>query len=404
VSDNGVRPGPPVDWEEAERFRSCSPASRADAIEQLVALRAATEHELLALTLASVLEGDHVDDGLPDARLWVSHRLRVGWRTASRWAAAADALPELPAVRETLSEGRLSWEQLAAAVPFLSPDEDVDLAEDLPRMSVAEIEAEAKARRLRTTEDARDARRRRSLRWRRDRETTDVLYSGRLPLERAEQLNAVLDRMAHGAGPDENGIWLPMEVRRADALCELGDREHDADPGPDGSTVVIHVDQSLIDDDGVDANGHLAGENLERSAVLRRLCDTDIEFSVDGPDGATVGIGRASRAIPRWLRRTILRRDQRCRFPGCNRLIRQVHHIQFWTRGGVTDTWNLVGFCWLHHHVVHDDHWRIEGNPDLDELTFISPYGVIHRSRRPGLRPEVRHRADAARAKQPVPT
>lgn len=297
----------------------------------------------------------------------------------------------------------MSWEQFAAALGFVSAEEDIDLAEDLPAMSVAEIEAEAKARRLRSTDDARTSRRLRSFSWRRDRDTTDVLYKGRLPLEQATRLNGVIDRMARLDGPDEHGNWAPLEWRRADALCELADREHDADPGSDPTTVVIHADHSLIDHDG-DGNGHIDGENLDRSSVLAALCDTNLEFSIDGPDGTTVGIGRKGRTIPPWLRRNILRRDQHCRFPGCGRQIRQVHHIQFWTQKGVTDTWNLVGFCWLHHHVVHDDQWRIEGNPDLDELTFISPYGVIHRTRRPNLRSDVWQRVDQRdRPRAPTP-
>lgn len=106
-SDSGFVSSPPLDWEQAERFRSCTAADRADAIDQLVALRAATEQELLALIEASFLEGDHLDDGLPDRRVWVAHRLRVGYSSAGRVVTAVDKLPELPALRETLAGGAL---------------------------------------------------------------------------------------------------------------------------------------------------------------------------------------------------------------------------------------------------------------------------------------------------------
>ncbi len=40
------------------------------------------------------------------------------------------------------------------------------------------------------------------------------------------------------------------------------------------------------------------------------LCDTRIEYSIDTPDGRTVGIGRASRTPPPWLRRRVDRPRQ----------------------------------------------------------------------------------------------
>jgi hypothetical protein len=118
------------------------------------------------------------------------------------------------------------------------------------------------------------------------------------------------------------------------------------------------------------------------------------EEIVDGPDGTTVGIGRADRSIPRWLRRRIRRRDGGCcQFPGCGRRIRQVHHIRHWTRDeGPTDAWNLCGLCWYHHRVVHEGGWTIQGNAD-GELTFRSPYGKVLRSRPQPLKSDVRSRA-----------
>ncbi|MGY6502831.1 MAG: hypothetical protein ACXIVQ_18280, partial [Acidimicrobiales bacterium] len=82
-----------------------------------------------------------------------------------------------------------------------------------------------------------------------------------------------------------------------------------------------------------------------------------------GPDGATVGIARAAQAIPPWLRRTITHRDDTCRFPGCERRIRHIHHIRWWTNDGPTNADNLIGLCWHHHHLVHDGNWTITGNP-----------------------------------------
>ena len=101
----------------------------------------------------------------------------------------------------------------------------------------------------------------------------------------------------------------------------------------------------------------------------------------------------AHRNPPRWLRRRIHRRDRDlCRFPGCGRQIRQIHHVRWWHRdGGSTDTCNLVGFCWAHHHLVHEGGWALEGNAD-GELTFTSPWGRTLSSRPPPLLPETKQR------------
>ena len=62
-----------------------------------------------------------------------------------------------------------------------------------------------------------------------------------------------------------------------------------------------------------------SGSPIAAAALERLLCDGNIEWSVDGPDGAALGIGRASRAWPAWLARLIRRRDgNRCRWPGCD--------------------------------------------------------------------------------------
>jgi hypothetical protein len=58
-------------------------------------------------------------------------------------------------------------------------------------------------------------------------------------------------------------------------------------------------------------------------------------------DGATVPIdlGRTRRPYTGAARTAVLLRDGGCAFPGCDRPSRwcQIHHIEFWARGGRTD-------------------------------------------------------------------
>ena len=215
-------------------------------------------------------------------------------------------------------------------------------------------------------------------------------------------MNAALTALAEQAGPDPaTGLWDPFAARCADALHHLaaGDRH----PGQAALTV-LHVEAATLAagaDDGssgvdpVAPNGLLGPMAVGRRTVLRYLCDCDIEHTVEGPHGTTVGIGRRSRTIPDWLRRHIVARDGTCRFPGCERAIRHIHHGRHWTHDqGPTDSHNLGGLCWAHHHLVHEGRWEVTGDAD-GELTFTSPHGRQVRSRRPPLRPTTR--AAAAR-------
>ncbi len=112
----------------------------------------------------------------------------------------------------------------------------------------------------------------------------------------------------------------------------------------------------------------------------------------DGADGLPVGIGRTSRKIPGWLSRQIRRRDNGCRFPGCERTRwAHVHHLVHWADGGPTDLDNLASLCTYHHRLVHEGGWRITGDPN-HELIFLRPDGRPYRPRPQPLRPDVRQR------------
>ena len=128
-------------------------------------------------------------------------------------------------------------------------------------------------------------------------------------------------------------------------------------------------------------NATINGQPIADQVLWRILCDTRIEYSIDTPEGRTVGIGRASRTPPPWLRRRVIARDNRsCRWPGCTRRIRHVHHMQHWTKHGPTNADNLIGVCWHHHHLLHEGGWNATGNADK-EITLTSPYGHTIQSR-----------------------
>ena len=134
---------------------------------------------------------------------------------------------------------------------------------------------------------------------------------------------------------------------------------------------MIHADAQALASDGViELDG---GPSLDLEALRRQACDCRIELNAHGPDGALVGVGRATRTVPAWMCRALRRRDGGCRFPGCERRRWvQAHHLVHWADGGRTDMGNLALICPFHHRLVHEGGWRIDGNPNA-ALTFVRP-------------------------------
>lgn len=376
----------------ATDYESCSPMARGHAVEQLAAIACATTAEMLDVIVAADRDEDFRVDGAFEMASWLVATLNVSHTTAREWVRVGRALAELPHLRSCFATAELSWDQIAAATKFATPELDEHLAHELVGLTAAQIEEMARERRTRSRRDAQRTGEERHLRWRRDHQHDGYRYSGFLPAVEGEIVNAALERRADQVGKDpETGVWAPLQERCADSLVDMARQELTVDPGPDPTMVVVHVGAEALD--GEDGNGSVNGIQVAPDTVRRLLCDSAIEANVEGPDGTCIGVGRLDRHPPRWLRRRIAHREQHhCRFPGCGRQIRQIHHVKWWYRDvGPTDSWNLVGLCWQHHHLVHEGGWTISGNAD-GELTFTSPFGRTLTNRPPPLLPGTRNR------------
>jgi 5-methylcytosine-specific restriction endonuclease McrA len=67
-------------------------------------------------------------------------------------------------------------------------------------------------------------------------------------------------------------------------------------------------------------------------------------------------LGRQTAVVPTAVRRALILRDKRCRFPGCDRPHRwcDAHHVVHWADGGANSLSNLVLLCRRHHRAVHE--------------------------------------------------
>lgn len=107
----------------------------------------------------------------------------------------------------------------------------------------------------------------------------------------------------------------------------------------------------------------------------RLVCEARLQVCVENDDGTVVGIGRNSRTVPAWLARVVRKRDKGCRYPGCGRTRWiHIHHLIHWAHGGPTNLDNLISLCLFHHRLVHEDGWRISGDPN-SEIPWIRPGG-----------------------------
>lgn len=370
----------PLDYEQ------CTPDEREVVLDRLLSQRNALLDEAFRVILAANALEDYRADGSLSMADWLAYRYRVSRTTARRWVRAAAALEDLPRIRARFVTGELSFEQVHHAVTFAQPSDDEHLAELLPALSCAEIELMATQRRRARQADHDEARRLTDIRFRPDRSGAGVRVTGLLANDDAAIVEAALDRRAEAAGPDpETGLWAPHGRRVAGALRDLcaEDLGRAAAEGsePDAAMVVIHAPAELLEDDTVERSATINGAPITPDVLRRFLCDARLEVHYDTPDGRTVGVGRATRNPPAWLRRRVIGRDhRRCRWPGCGRAIRHLHHMQHWTKGGATDAANLMGVCWHHHHLLHEGGWTATGNAD-GEITLTSPYGRALHSR-----------------------
>jgi hypothetical protein len=153
----------------------------------------------------------------------------------------------------------------------------------------------------------------------------------------------------------------PLAQVRADALarvCESylahGDGSRSGGARNHG---VVHVE---VDRSGIVAAETDAGVAMSIDAARRVLCDSTVQGML-GDLGLPIGVGRSTRTIPRRIRQAIKKRSGGgCEWIGCvERRYVEAHHVQHWEHGGPTELWNLVNLCWHHHHLVHEDGWRL---------------------------------------------
>ncbi len=309
-------------------------------------------------------------DGNLSSASWLNARFNVAWGTARESVRVARALEDMPVTRRALEDGELS----------LSAARVLTTAHDLDREAFARSEAQlVEAARIHST----GALQRVAAHWRQivereqARDGDEALHARRrlhasptfLGMVRGDfdldpeggetlltALRAVLDAESRSRGPEDERT--PAQ-RRADALVEicrqwldLADRPRVAGERPH-VTVTLPADAltgAAAGPSELDDVGPVSVETARRLA-----CDASVTRVVLSGRSEPLDVGRRTPVVPPSMRRAVVVRDRRCRFPGCERPHTwcDSHHVVHWADGGPTAIQNLILLCRRHHRLVH---------------------------------------------------
>jgi Domain of unknown function (DUF222) len=188
------------------------------------------------------------------------------------------------------------------------------------------------------------------------------------------------------------GDIRPLSQRRADALVDICRFFLDQRVRPLGHKNMPHIDLvgSAADLHAPSGLTSRDGWPYGRRATAEFTCNATIAHLVVDPNGHVLHYGRTRRLISAAQFRAVAAIDRTCRFHGCDRPASwcDAHHVRHWTRGGVTDINNLVLLCNRHHHIVHQDNWVVELQPDRT-LVVVTPNGHEYTTRPPMRKPGV---------------
>lgn len=162
----------------------------------------------------------------------------------------------------------------------------------------------------------------------------------------------------------------------ADALAELATHRLgcQADAAGVKSTIVVQVSASDLTAGEGTAYCHGYAGPIPVDQVPRIAVDAQLMTAVMGSDGLPLFLGRAERLFSPAQRLAIALRDRGCAKCGAPVARCEVHHIKFWSLGGVTDIDNGVLLCSGCHHRLHDYGWQIE--VIYGEVWFVPPAAV----------------------------
>ena len=358
-----------------DRARDLAAPSRLDA----------EEAELL-ITVEDLRVGG--SDWFRDPGSWLRIKTGVAGHTARTRLTVARGLAVLPTVLDALREARITFDHARLiAEQADSPNRD-NLFEDIDEILDWAVAKSAddfrdalngwardldERRETDMTDHQRQLRRRKVTRSRTkdglrrtvlelDDETDSIVYGAVRDIV-SEMLRA--ENRARKKAGDKAELWPgePPATRQiwADAFGELARRSRAADvitKHKARPTILAMTEMSVLWDQlKVKGFCELADGTKLTSAQIRRMaCEADIIPMVMDTNGVCLDMGDAVRLATYNQRLALRATHATCAVEGCDMDFDwcEIHHLQPWEKGGLTDLDNLVPLCSYHHHLIHD--------------------------------------------------
>jgi len=329
-------------------------------------------------------------DGAVSMTAWLRSRADHTARVAHRLATTARHLRRLPYTAAAWADGRLTSGQIDTIVANIGRHHDLyadhehDLVDAFTDLDVAATTAAMQE-------------------WRR---RADAIDDGPPPDEHDGKLHLAngLDGRGelHGTlAPDIHQTLkaalrvadsgdrdLTPAQRRAQALGEVCrqfldlQRTHHGGRHRPHLNIVVRYEDLIAD---LEDARYLDGGPVATATITQLLCDSVLHRLVVAGRSAILDYGRATHTIPVDLYNALVARDERCRFPGCDRPAHWCdgHHLWHWAHGGPTELANLVLVCRRHHRKLHATGWHAKLLPDAT-LEVTHPDGTTEISEPPG--------------------
>jgi len=188
-----------------------------------------------------------------------------------------------------------------------------------------------------------------------------------------DRLEAAAQQMPKNPETGEYDDWNKRMANALVEVCATADGEMPV------LTTMLHTDASaLLGRDGYGVSELQSGPVISNEMARMLSCDCDVELIFED-DGTPVGIGRESRKIPAWLRRQVIGRDHRCRFPGCARTA-FLHPSRSALVGGRSNRYSNQKPPNLNRHDYRLEHMFVLG---IDPGLSSTGYGLVEGSHPP---------------------
>ncbi|CAN5871109.1 hypothetical protein BH20ACT6_BH20ACT6_20600 [soil metagenome] len=419
---------------------SLSDAELADLVTQASSARARVDEVCLRLAAAAHSREPGAAFAATSTAGWLRASQRMSRRAAAAQVRLGSALDRRCSItRSALASGQVNIEQAAVIVAAIArlPKEVTDVQRQACEAHLVELSATfgpeelrilgrrvweavdpdgadaAEGRLLEAEEAAARATTMLQMRPQDDGSTRGKFV---LPNAQADMLQAALDAMlaprrpvpdqpaSEPAGgeqaaseqpvdPDLDNERLPYAQRLGLAFCELIEHlptEQLPQAGRSTPTVTVTLSLAALVT-GVGAATLSTGTAMSASQARRLACNANLVPQVLGGDSVVLDAGRARRFHDHHQRGVLGTTQRGCIADGCDRPPAwcEVHHPTAWAAGGRTDVNGDHGgvlLCGRHHHLVHDNGWRVvwaaDHVPELVPPADIDPTRTPIRHRR----------------------